>query len=71
MAIFKWDTGSVKSDEWFSHFSNCSGKPLNKSERDIKMQKYVAENIDSLESELDFTFTNKELLHSIQKLKKQ
>ena len=67
--INKCDTDSVKPDEWFSHFSNLFGKSLNKSELDIEMQKYVAENIDSLESDLDFTFTKKELLHSMRKLK--
>ena len=29
---------------------------MNKSERDIEMQKYVAENIGNLDSELDITF---------------
>ena len=63
------DTDSVQPDEWFSHFSNLLGKSLDKSQADEDMEKYVAEHLDIVESDLDFPFTKKELLCSVKNLK--
>ena len=63
------DTDSVKPDEWFSHFSNLLGKSLDKFQADEDMEKYVAEHLDIVESDLDFPFTKKELLCSVKNLK--
>ena len=65
----KCDTDSVQPDEWFNHFSSLLGKTVNKSKLDEEMEKYVADHIDILDSDLDFTFTKKELLNAIKKLK--
>ena len=65
----KCDTDSVKPDEWFGHFSQLLGKSKSKSGKDVDMEKYVAENINSFDSDLDYSFTKKELVNAIKKLK--
>ena len=51
------------------NFSNFLGKHINKCERDIEMQKYVAENIGNLDYELDITFKKTKLLYTKRKFK--
>ena len=62
------DTDSIKSDEWFSHFSSLLGRTIVKSEEDICMDKYIEMNIDNF-SDLDFRFTKIEILKYIKQLK--
>ena len=63
------DTSSIKPDEWFSHFENLLGKPLNPNDVDLEMQRIVQENVDSLATELGHPITKKELLRSAKFLK--
>ena len=63
------DTDSVAPEEWHEHFSNLLGKEVTLSDQEKDMQNFVSSNIDSFSCELDQTFTKKELLDCVKKLK--
>ena len=54
------DTEAISPDEWFSHFSNLLGKPVQSKEADLYFEEYFRENVDKFSSELDLPFKRRQ-----------